>query len=108
MSCRTCSFRVVKRDPEGVKHVCLRIPSSSRVVDVDGHSCVHYVKFDDAPFAEEPYEGFSMCSHCREHEHDGQMDPNRVHDCKVVFVDSNGNPVGQCSCWDIAHGVREP
>ena len=44
-----------------------------------------------------------VCPNCAEHE---QGQPQDVHDCKVIFIDDNGETVGQCECWSREHGVR--
>ena len=49
-----------------------------------------------------------ICKNCREHK---QVDPFKVHDCKVLIYDTTKDgkviALGQCNCYSKEHGLRE-
>lgn len=69
---------------------------------------VQYINRYDAliVMAERPFNvrmSIMICPDCRDHHH---LPPSRESDCncKNVFVDDEGNSVGQCECYDHCHG----
>ena len=45
-----------------------------------------------------------ICPECIDHI---QGDSSIFYDCKNVFVNDDGKPVGQCCCYSESHGKRE-
>ena len=45
-----------------------------------------------------------LCPECINHD---QGFPDKFHDCKNTFKNTNGKIVGQCCCWSKEHGVRK-
>jgi hypothetical protein len=45
-----------------------------------------------------------VCPACANHP---QGEPQKVHDCKTVFIDEKGEVRGQCCCWSEIHGKRD-
>ena len=45
-----------------------------------------------------------ICQDCVEHE---QGDVDKVYDCKNVFINNQGESIGQCCCYSKIHGIRE-
>jgi hypothetical protein len=45
-----------------------------------------------------------ICPECINHK---QGDLDKFYDCKNVFVDDDGQAVGQCCCYSEAHGNRD-
>lgn len=46
-----------------------------------------------------------VCPDCVDHP---QADSDDVLDCKNLFLNTDGSVQGQCCCWSIVHGKREP
>ena len=47
----------------------------------------------------------TVCPDCATHVQEKAQENDVIADCKNLFVDGNGEIVGQCCCYSKAHGI---
>ena len=48
----------------------------------------------------------TVCTDCAIHVQEKAQENEYIADCKNLFVDDNGEIVGQCCCYSKAHGIN--
>lgn len=104
--CRCCVYERTKTphvSPEKFKFFCKFGKNIEEIKNVK-KTCVEYLPYDNPPKLQELYMGQTICFYCLSHLH--KQDLEKAYDCKVEFIDKNGQSQGQCNCWSRVHGIR--